>query len=512
MTKAEAREKCKTDPFYLSEILGYDFQNTKDVHESFFKAFPVPKEGTSIRDWSDIKNVLLLWSRGHFKTSGVIVLIVQIILNDPDVRILLMQGNLKLTKIWLREVKSHFNGTNPKSRLLQLFPQFGPDDERTNDVSEFTVLARVRKHLKEGTVTVASPKAISTGQHYDFLFGDDLVNAVNFRNIELLDKLENEFTHFIPLLDPGCYTIVTGTRYHHADIYGRIIRRNQGEWTVSIKGCFDGPSGLLFPERVTPDGRKIGFTANLLAQIQRDDPETFAAQYLNKIITAKQHLFPESLLLSKVKSSKDPEFPKESPTIFTLDLASSKRADADHSVIAAGKMENSKIWITDVVGSTFSPFQLVVVLIQMAMKHLPQLILVEQTPSAEYFMAYARATAAEKGIHLPLQLRKYSQQKDAKYIRIAAVEKWLKQDRLFFTAGIADFELLVEQFTQFPKGRHDDRPDAVAMLVDYFQQTAGTPIAPPRLPWFVTGDGRRGEHLIFPERPDTPPMGDGFSC
>jgi predicted phage terminase large subunit-like protein len=514
MTKQEARDLCKTDPFFLAEKLGYDFNQSKDVHGALFSTFPKPDESKAIRDWSERKNLLILWPRGHMKTSATVVHIVQVILNCPDVRIVLMQGNLNLTKKWLSEVKSHFDGSNPQSRLPELFPQFAPETNRANNQFEFTVGARTRKHLKEATVTAASPKAISTGQHYDYFFADDLVHTGNFRNIELLDKLENEFSHFVPLIDPGGYTTVTGTRYHHADIYGRIIRRNQGEWHVSVKGCFDGeksdvnPDGLLFPERLTKDGsRKVGFTKALLDQIARDDIETFNAQYLNRIIPTKQHLFPEPLLMAAVRASKDPSFPSTAPTVLAVDLATGQKADSDHSVIAAGKLGASGIWVTDCVGGVFSPFSLVTVLMQMALKHRPHIILVEKAVGAEFFVEYARMTAQEKGINLRMNLHKVSQQKGAKYLRIAAVEKWLRTGKMFFCAGIADFEKLVEEFSQFPKGRHDDRPDAISMLVEYFQQGYVAPAQTNNLSWLLKPQAEKPS-----DSPTDNPLGFGFNC
>jgi predicted phage terminase large subunit-like protein len=478
----EQRERCKTDPFFLSGVLGYDFQ--PDVHAGMFDFLLRPDPSKPLRELSEIKNRLLLWSRGHYKTSAVVVNIVQLILTYPDIRILLMQGNLKMTKGLLAEVKSHFTGQNPKSLLPKMFPEFCAP--KLGSQLEFCVPARVRKHLKEATVTAASPKAISTGQHYDAFFADDLVHANNFRNIEQLDKLEIEFSHFVPLIDPGYYTTVTGTRYHHADIYGRIIRRNQGDWAVSVKSCFRPDGSLLFPQRTAKDGRVIGFTPELLKQIQSDDPEMFSAQYLNQIIPAKTQLFPEALMLSSVRASKDPEFPATSPTIFTVDLASSKRAHADHSVIAAGKGSPAGIWVTDCVGGTYSPTELVIVLLQQVLKHRPVMVLIENCPGAQTFVDFARAMARERGINLPIQVMGAKNHKDAKYLRIAALESRFKNKQLFLVAGIPDFQRLLDEFTQFPKGEHDDRPDAIGMLVEHFSQ--GIVFQPKRsnLPWFMT--------------------------
>jgi hypothetical protein len=75
---------------------------------------------------------------------------------------------------------------------------------------KFTTPARVRKQLQQATCTVASPKSIKTGQHYDAGFFDDLVNDGNYRNPELLAKVEEDFNMARPLVDPGCPRFVSG--------------------------------------------------------------------------------------------------------------------------------------------------------------------------------------------------------------------------------------------------------------------------------------------------------------
>jgi predicted phage terminase large subunit-like protein len=506
------RERCRKEPVFLAEQLGYDFISPH--HAELLSVFlrhdgAAPKDEGKRRlfDLSDIKNRLILWPRGHHKTTAVVIAIVQLILNYPDIRILIMQANLKLTRGWLTEIRSHFDGSNPKSRLTKIFPDF----ETKGTALQFTVPARQRKHLKEATVTAASPRAVSTGQHYDVFFADDLVHTGNFRNIELLDKLENEFSHFVPLIDPGGYTFVTGTRYHYADIYGRIIVRNtDGKWMVSAKPAYDDAGTLLFPECNTADGRRIGFTRVLLDSIQRDDPEVFAAQYLNKILVGKSQIFTEADLLSAVRPTDHAEFPKSGPCFFAVDLAWSQKEYSDQSVIAIGRVDvHGRMWILDVVGGTFSAAQLPLVILSLAAQYRPERVFIEKSPGCEFFLTYLQSVSQQKGMLLPVEAMKIPKTKDGKFLRIAALERDLRDKRLFFTAGIHDFDQLVQEFTQFPKGRHDDRPDCVALLVNYVRQnvapSALTLSPAKREPWF---------NFMFQEpEMDKPGMlGAGFIC
>jgi hypothetical protein len=298
------RERARKDRMFLAcEVLGYDF--TPETHQELFDQYPPFKE-VDIQPWAEQftnGDVLILWPRGHFKSTAVIVLVIQAILCNPDIRILLMQGTIKVTCGLLAEIRSHFDGSHSRSKLSELFPEFCGDKKVLKaSVQKFTTPARVRKQLQQATVTVASPKSIKTGQHYDAGFFDDLVNDNNYRNPELLTKVEEDFGMARPLVDPGCPRFVSGTRYAFGDLYENIIRRNQqqreltgkNEWTISVKTCWvDGKDRVpRFPQYKTKDGRLVGLTREMLEQIERDTPGIFASQYLNYPIAATQQVLP----------------------------------------------------------------------------------------------------------------------------------------------------------------------------------------------------------------------------
>lgn len=498
MTKEEARQKCLVDPIFLGQCLGYDVQ--EDVHRPLFDALQTKK-----------KKRMVLWQRGSFKTSCVVIYAVQCILNDPDIRILAMQDSLKNTKGWVKEIRSQFDGENAKSKLPALFPEFCGNKAKLHGSDlKFTVPSRRRKHLKEATVTGASTRASQTGQHYTLMLFDDLVTADNFRNVEILDKLESQFYHFLPLLDPGGDILVTGTRYSFADIYARIIEKDRGvgEWEFSIKGCYNPDGSLVFPERLTKDGRKIGFTPELLASLKRSDPVMFGPQYLNEVLMAEDQLFPQHLLQRATKSKADPEYPANAACIFTVDLAPTTNSGSDSSVIAAGKPDSrGRVWVDELRGGQWTPYQFGMVLIEMYLKHRPVRILLEKAQGAEYLKEFLDVLARDKGITLPLDFIKTQRHKDAKALRISSLEAAFKNGRLFILAGITDYEALTTELTQFPRGRHDDRPDCVALL--YNSLAANITFIPTvkKLP-FV---------FAVPYRSEAPEssaclLGDGYTC
>ena len=491
------REKARTNKLYLAELLGYDFQ--PDVHTDLFAQYiPFDNSKPLMFEQSKCRDRLTLWPRGHYKTSSIVVEIVQLILNFPDVRVMLMSGTLKKSKALLKEVKSHFDNSNPKSKLDEIFPEFCGD--KIGTAEGFTVPARERRHLKEPTVGVASPKASKAGYHYDVGFFDDLVDEINYKNPDLVKQTIDDFIHYIPLIDPGGYRYVTGTRYTFGDLYEWIIRNNDGRWQISLRRAWTvGPTGaktVLFPQRQIADGRHIGFTVEMLEAIQRDNPETFSAQYLNEPIAADKQEFTEGLLVGAIRP-RDPHVPVE-PAIFFVDLAEGTTDGSDNRVIVCGRRVAGVPTVIDIRSGQWPTLEIATNILEMALQHRPMRILIEGSPGSTYFIDYLKMVAKDKGLMLPVDKIKTSNNKGAKHLRISAVAGAIKTGRLKFLVDCCPgtpkgptWPKLVEQFVQFPKGKHDDEIDTVALMVQFYSGQIGSwdPMPAPSLPFFLRTPG-----------------------
>jgi predicted phage terminase large subunit-like protein len=466
--RLDERERARTDKLFLATLLGYDFQ--KDVHQELFDCYIPFDTKKAWREQSSIKDRMIIWPRGHYKSTSIVVEAIQAVINFPNLRILLMQGSMATTQNLLREIKAHFLGVAPRSRFRNVFPEFCADSLGT--VNQFTTPARTEMQLQQSTFTVASPKKITTGQHYDIGFFDDLVNAQNYQSAKKLQKVKDEFRSFIPLIDPGGYRQVTGTRYAFGDLYEDIARYNtNGQWTITIKDCYsDDGQKIRFEARTLPDGRIIGFTRDGLLLIQREDPAMFSSQYLNKPSTGNTQLFTDEKMLAAVIASDDA--PALSPAVLFIDLASATgNAQNDDSVIVAGKTDHlAKMYVVDAVGGQWTSAQFANQIIAMALKHRPVKIMVEHTGAASYFVDFLKVMCRDKNIVLPLDFIKINNTKDAKLIRISSLEGHIRTKRLRFFAGLPCWEKMHQQFVEFPRARygHDDYPDTVALMAQTF--------------------------------------------
>lgn len=469
--KVEERNRCKKDKLFLAEVMGWDF--VPEVHQELFDQFITfdPKQ-----PWvhqSTTKNRLILWPRGHYKSTAIQVEIVQMILNFPDITILIMRGGLSVTRTLLKELKAYFTGANSKSRLRELFPEFCAD--RLGNGSEFTTPARQNKGIAQATVTVASPNALTTSQHYDVMFFDDLIHAKNYRNPKLLEKAEQDFSDFAPLLNPGGYRYVTGTRYAHGDLYEKITFQNTNkEWTVSVKTCWaDDGVGVRFPQQVSKrdPNKLIGFTRAMLEGFAKEDAEKFSSNYLNRPASTGSQKFSKELIESLFVDD-DKVLPLLSGSVLFVDLASSENEKtADDSVVLCGRTDASGyIYLADFMGGVWSEDALAAAIISMSLKHRPIRIMFENTASCKYFMGFLRLLCQSKNIILPVDKLDVDNQNGAKYVRIAVVAGLMKAHRIRILRSCAAnprWDILIKQFEQWPGGRnkHDDYPDTFALMV-----------------------------------------------
>jgi len=335
------RDRAKSDKLYLANVvLNYDFE--EDVHQELFDTLPHWDPAKTWAKQAESKKRLILWPRGHYKTTAIIVCIIQLILNFPNIRVMLMQGTMRTTQSLLREILAHFQGDAEGSRLVELFPEFCGDKKALKaTASAFTTPARSKKQLKEATVTCFSEKASKTGQHADILFADDLVTLENYRSPKKMEGVRQNFYGAYPLLDPPQYVVVTGTRYSHTDLYIGIINADavKREWTISVKTCYaDDGKGIRFTQRLKRNREYHGFTHEILNSIRDADPAFFASQYLNQPASTASQTFTAEMLDGRLIDAD--AVPKTlGPPLMFFDL-SSGGPTGDDSVIVLAKTDH----------------------------------------------------------------------------------------------------------------------------------------------------------------------------
>lgn len=165
---------------------------------------------------AETKRKLIVMPRGTFKSSiGVVAFCVFLLINNPNIRILIDSEKYENSKNFIREIR----GKLEDSRVTQLFGSFRGAQWGEGEVT----VAQRTKILKEASITASGIGAGKTGQHYDVIIHDDLNSEENSQNPEQRQKIIRHYRMNTSILEPDGIMVVIGTRYAVDDVIGVII-------------------------------------------------------------------------------------------------------------------------------------------------------------------------------------------------------------------------------------------------------------------------------------------------
>ena len=543
------RFRCLCDHIFLSgyvedqgimePILGMDFQETP--HRMLFHQMILKQPGMTISvedpvthtsmqvpiPLSDLdtryKKRMILWPRGLFKTSAIIVEMVQSILNYPNIRICFLTGSDKLAKEQCRRLKDIFE--KPSKMFQFLFPEFTLKsvlNKRTKqwedvnpkmgDAHHFNVPCRTSRIFAQPTFSISTAKCVKSGAHFDLIFVDDLVNDQNYKNVKALQKCYQEYQDICPMMDPAGFMVLTGTRYSFGDTYERIQEQAKVEekimgktiWKFSIRDCWsrgtcgcghldcmhdlnvnaqeppcilcdcqgllpDNTSGVLFPETRTFDGRSIGHSFEFLTgEKVRQGLEFFANQYENNPLAQGTQTFTKELIAAQTLFHVEQLPPYQQAETFAIaDLAYIGQPNRDSSVIYVCRKFMGQIFVFDCVWGNWDSSQVAENMVSVILKHRPKMVYPEKFNGWEAYDTIIRAHALKRGLQIvPIEWLRGSQQENAKIARIGSIKGPLSERRLWLFASMEKFDVLIEQLTKWPKlGHHDDFADCLGQVV-----------------------------------------------
>lgn len=167
----------------------------------------------------------ILIPRNHLKSSDVMAWILWSILRNPDISILYESSIYEQAKKYLAEMRHHIE--SPKWVEL-----FGDWKGAPWADSKIQVSTRTKIQLAP-TVSASGVDKSQTGQHYDLIVLDDIVDEKNSKTKELREKVINRYKQALSLMRPGGVIVLVGTRWDRDDLYGWIDSQEE------IKNLFD---------------------------------------------------------------------------------------------------------------------------------------------------------------------------------------------------------------------------------------------------------------------------------
>lgn len=470
-------QRCRYDLYYLcKEVLGYDLM-VEEVHGDLCRyvetllpvhpddfVFPELIEGAGLNDSYDARknNMLILMPRGTFKSSVVTIgFSLQIMLNEPNTRILIDSETSAKAKAFLSEAKGHLE-TNQMYRAVfrsihGVYPD-GVSTKRNKDLlwtNTELVLACRSKALKEPSIMVSGIDKSINGMHYDYIIGDDLHSETNVTNAEQIQKVKDHWKLLYSLLDPGKVLIIIGTRWHFIDLYQDILDNHRDDYNVIIRRAILPDGTAFFPTRLPLE---------FLEKVKhKQGSGFFSNQYMNEPISDEDATF-KKVYLDKARI--DWELVKDQPMNWYLMVDPSFEGPySDRAALVVGGMNHQRdIYLRHVVAQKMNYSGIINALFDLNNKYQPKVIAVKTVSSAgKSFMYELNNEQKRRGVWLPIRELKDNKDKED---RIRGLAPFYEYGHARHVKGISQLLDLEDELLKFPQGGADDIIDAWASILE----------------------------------------------
>jgi predicted phage terminase large subunit-like protein len=453
------RWKCTTDLYFLAtEVLG--LSQAKEGKRSRFD----PKWHKWLAGrLNENKDSLILVPRGHMKSTMLKIKVIQLILQNPMIRIGLFSRTAGLVEEQLSDIKRLMATPLLRRYFPELIPDPGP---KYNGWQKATInQLTTRRHSdwgripQEEMIEAWGMGATITGRHYDVLVLDDIINEQSISTPEQMQKVRDYYSYLQAIKEPDGFELIVGTRYHYSDIYGVIIKEDFfGRRVWTRKAIEDGKPIYKF------------FTPAMLNRIRRRvGAYVWACQFENNPIPKELQIFPPPY----------PEFEHlpggRYDYYMTVDPAATTKSYSDYTAIVVTALDSkNRLFVVEGQAHKKPGNEIAEIIVSLIVKYKPRRVGIEyglQTALGYIIEAkkieYQKRTGESVGAHIvPIKIPRHIS-KESRIER--SLGSFLRDGRIFIHQSLNE---LKSQMEQFPRGEHDDLPDALSMqfrLIEKFR-------------------------------------------
>lgn len=527
----DLRAKARLDLYWLCKVLGHDL--FPDVHQIICDQF-VKKNfegmyhpGYTLAEFHHMmgkqerydnngvptREMMLLDSRGFYKSTINMADCISWLVNAPDVQIFIVTGEKSLSKDFLLGVKQHFelkqNSTPTAFQLL--FPEYVLTGVDGRSKQPIKCPARILKG-RGYSLWVNSIDSSLSGWHFDVKKGDDVVTNSNSNSEETRTSLKTAYDGSSDLMNAGGIIDHIGTRYFMSDWYGTRIEPNPETGKIAPikffkRGCWvvkpeyrDVPMPKLTLEMVTltfpqRDGSPEASFNDLMAKLlhKRDKKNTnsyrtFCNQQLNEPTDDNEdspflNPFDEAMIRACTRPEKFYNDIIAERTIQTWDVAYGEKRTSDYSVGAQHKVYPKTdgryaACTREIIFGKWKASDLVEKIVLFYEKHRPDIVRIEGSLGIDLLMLNIQHYATIKGsdIYSHISVKSVDQKYNAKADRIKDLELLMSKGLY----DIVDGEWMPETTKQMVNYsgkkstayRKDDIPDAVSIVLVHLPRSS----------------------------------------
>lgn len=495
--------KARYDLYFLCKhVLNYDLM-VEEVHKDLCEYVqsllpshpddyqpPVTLVGTGLEDSYDPKNknMLILMPRGTFKSSVVTIgFTLQILLNEPNVRVLIDSETQAKGKAFLSEIKGHLEKNDIYRAYFHAIHSVFPDGvsvKRNKDLlwtnNEIVVASRSRP-LKEPSVMASGIDKSINGMHFDYIICDDLHSEKNVTNKEQIQQVIDHWKLSNSLIDPGKSTLVIGTRWDYNDLYQEILDKHRDDYNVIIRRAIKDDGTAFFPSRLPLEE---------LEKIKlKQGTSHFSNQYLNEPISEEDATFKRSDIIYKNWIDI-----KDIPINWYLLVDPSFEGPySDYAgVIVVGMDYQKQLYVRHVHRQKMNFADIIQLVFDLNTQYRPKVIGIKIVGQAKALMYEMNNEQRRRGTWLPI--RELRDSKHSKEDRIKSLAPVYNFHHAFHLKDTSQLDELEYEMLHFPKAKHDDILDAYASVLEI--ATAPSP----KSSYIEDEDGHRVRRHVYKPR------------
>lgn len=303
------------------------------------------------------------------------------------------------------------------------------------------------------------------------LYCDDLVSSIEEAlSKERLDKRWTQYTVDLTQRKQGnhCKELHIATRWSVHDIIGRLERENENNPRAKF---------IVIPALNKNDESNFDYdygvgysTATLHKQRDTMDSASWKALYMNEPIER------EGLLYDRDQLRRYFDLPDKEPDAI-LSICDTKDRGTDYAVMPVAYQYGQDFYIDDVVCSNDLPEIVDPLLVQMLLRHNVNTCRFESNSAGGRVAKDVAEEVKKRGGRTSITTKFTTQNKETKIITQSGYVKehfLFKDDSLFKpNSQYGVFLNMLCSYTMAGKNKHDDAPDACAMLAEYVQSLSG---------------------------------------
>ena len=295
----------KTKPLYSTTYLSKTQSESREIMMADLGSFvagvaPYRMLGHCHKDMlryfcNDDDSQLILWPRGHQKSTLLAFWCAWWVVKHPDTSILYASATAELAELQLGLIKQILESKFVKKYWPELYPEASEFIWRNNAITTGH-WKRSIEGMRDYTVKAVGVGGTITGQHYDVILLDDLVEEKNSEGKTERGKVSRWFSFLTSIINDAGITKAVGTRYHPKDLYDEMMSMEEEIFdevgtVIAVKKVFtvsaevvETDGQFLWPRQQRHDGRWFGFDLQILAKKKAKyskNPGAYYSQYYN---------------------------------------------------------------------------------------------------------------------------------------------------------------------------------------------------------------------------------------